>query len=496
MRRTGIDGNYDIYTIFFSNGETFEFRVKNAGPAEMTKIELEGVPAFFADAGIENVEAPAYECIDLAPSFKVTVGEDEDDKYIKYSIQTTDAVEKEEFVDAMKTAGWAVIDEPYPGDYEFAFGNTLARASIIDNLSYSSASVDIRFYLAVEYPAAAIAKDLAAMGVTDELPLFSGTTYNYMYMSDESECSLFMHVGTGNEETAIAQYVDDLKAANYTEGLVDSYDVQHYLSPNNQLNVVVDYTPYISGYFYVTFKYAGFPSKTIAADLENAGCPEMLPAFTGVALDYYYYSSGSTRQLAIYVEENGEQAAIAKYQSDLLTAGFSEAGKDKYGDMHYSSPNKFIDVCAWDGNDDGAPGMIFVDIVLNLPKTPYEAISSVASKVRNARVYQNEDGSYYTQFTFQASAYSVADMKGLVKSTFTPSDFELYTDWTADTLEDGTNIEYCVFLNAAGTVLQYVVYSSTIYVKDGYIVEEGTEGAVATDVTILKATAYTAQIGQ
>lgn len=79
-------------------------------------------------------------------------------------------------------------------------------------------------------------------------------------------------------------------------------------------------------------------------------------------------------------------------------------------------------------------------------------------------------------------------MKGYVSSLFVPEEFELISDW--EEAEDGTNS--CMYANAVLTVLECYVYGETLYVDaDGYIVDEGTEGATAVEATCIEIYSYT-----
>ena len=118
--------------------------------------------------------------------------------------------------------------------------------------------------------------------------------------------------------------------------------------------------------------------------------------------------------------------------------------------------------------------------------TPEEAITDIAS-YWGGSVTEVETGVFGTMGIFPAANYSVDDMKGFVSSMFVPEEFKLANDWAVD--EDGTNS--CVYTNAVLTVLAFYVYADTVYVKDGKIVEEGTEGATATDVTCIEVYGYT-----
>jgi hypothetical protein len=118
--------------------------------------------------------------------------------------------------------------------------------------------------------------------------------------------------------------------------------------------------------------------------------------------------------------------------------------------------------------------------------SPEEAITGIAA-YWGGSAQEVQSGVFGAYGAFPASSYSVDDMKGFVSNLFVPEEFELVNDWAV--AEDGTNS--CMYANAVLTVLEIYVYADTVYVKDGAIVEEGTEGAVATDVTCIEVYGYT-----
>lgn len=118
--------------------------------------------------------------------------------------------------------------------------------------------------------------------------------------------------------------------------------------------------------------------------------------------------------------------------------------------------------------------------------TPEEVITNIAAYWEGS-VAEVQEGVFGAQAAFSAAAYSVDDMKNFVSSLFVPEEFELVNDWAV--AEDGTSS--CMYANAVLTVLEIYVYADIVYVKDGAIVKEGTEGAVATDVTCIEVYSYT-----
>ena len=357
-----------------------------------------------------------------------------------------------------------------------------------------------------EFPTEELAAFYADFYVNDfEVPALNASyyyaaedPYNILYiMFDMPEYVNYTVDAYGVDEDGFYAYLDALEDAGWvvlldeeepTAGIVtmeygpDSvtglsgelvFTVEFY----EGLGVELVFYPYCEDL--IPFEPAEFPAE-VNEDLAAAGCTDTLPAFTGAAEEYSYYSQGGRRQLAIIVK-GSEAEAIATYQADLLAAGYTEAGVDSYGDMHYTSPNGEIDVCAWNGADIDYAGYIFVDIELNIEEeitwTPEEAVSHVASYF-NGTVTEIDDGLFYTGGMFYASSYSVEDMKYYTENLFVPAGFELVVDWTADEFEDGTACEYCIYL-CGDTVLEFVVYSD-VYQE-------------TTDVTCLDVYAWTAE---
>ncbi len=228
----------------------------------------------------------------------------------------------------------------------------------------------------VLFPSEEIATDLAKSGVSDVLPPYSGEAANYIYIPEYRQLLVSTTEGTKEgEEAFVAGYVADLLAAGYTEGEEDEYGDMHYISPNGELDVCVWGGSAVGneGYVVVDIVVIGeeqgsseFPSEEIATDLAKDEVTDTLPVFSGEAKGFDYYSGEDGKQLTIFVaDDSSEAATIAQYQADLINASYTEAGLDEYGDMHYTSPNGQIDVCAWAGSDISYDGYVFVDIVLN-----------------------------------------------------------------------------------------------------------------------------------
>ncbi len=88
-----------------------------------------------------------------------------------------------------------------------------------------------------------------------------------------------------------------------------------------------------------------WPAADIAALLPARVTDVVLP-FNGEASGYELGSVFGT-YVVVTVEAGQEETLIAAYATALKEAGWTELGADRYGDMHYASPNNQIDVCAY-----------------------------------------------------------------------------------------------------------------------------------------------------
>ena len=396
VRRTGIDGNKDIYTIYFSNGQTSTFVVNNAVPSELNKIEFEEAADFYEELGID-FEIPTYDTIDIDPAVVVNAGEDS----IMYEIYNTTREEMDAFTAKFVDAGWELLSYSTSyGDATIADPNSLARIEVENWLGFSSDDVEVTFYAANPYPAEEIAADLTALGITDALPAYTGDAWDFSW----SDMALLAYVGDGNEADGVAAYEADLLTANFTKVNTDSYGRSTYQSPNAQFTVMPwdgSLSWFYGGYVIVQLKSlmpAPFPSAQINADLAAAGSTDTLPAYTGNSVfDYEWSGEDNEFKLAMVVNEGDEADVLDEYIADLLGANYTEAGADSYGDMHYASPNDDLDVCPWNGADYGYDGYVIVDIIYNAPVVPPTYLDAFPVAECNAFLAQYDLGFTITE---------------------------------------------------------------------------------------------------
>lgn len=110
-----------------------------------------------------------------------------------------------------------------------------------------------------------------------------------------------------------------------------------------------------------------FPAKDINDYLASVGSSATVSStFSGTAKSFSFATYTDGAELDIEVEVGSEEEAIAAFAADLLAStNFEEDMNDIYGDMHYVSKDKKVDVCAWDGTyaSTSKPGHVYVDFV-------------------------------------------------------------------------------------------------------------------------------------
>jgi len=197
-----------------------------------------------------------------------------------------------------------------------------------------------------------------------EIPDYSGAAIEVEV--DEERPTYYISSTTREEMEA---YADSLEAAGWN---LEQDEYEDYGGTFEDTRAQVYLGDYLAmeGYECVIVSFglapdSDFPSAEIAADLANLGVTDSLPEYSGTdATGFSWYCEDDGIQLGILFEGEIEEDVLATYQADLLAANYTEAGADKYGDMHYTSPNGQIDVCAWRGSDIGYSGYIFVDIAV------------------------------------------------------------------------------------------------------------------------------------
>ena len=273
---------------------------------------------------------------------------------VTYDIYGVELADFEAFGAQMEDAGWTIED--YYGDLRCAYGETLARAYLQDYTDFDG-SVRFEFYvLDTKISFADVVSAYKDEGINVTIPDLTGEGFTYDISGPN-----YMVDGISDEE--IDAWAASLNTAGWNLAQ-DSYG--DYAGRFGKTLATLEVESFW-GMWYISFGLAEpavWPAEEIAADLAAQECTDPLPAFEGEALSFSYVASQTAHQVVMQVGAGNEEAAIASYATTLKTAGFTEAGVDTYGDMHYLSPNGQYDVCAWDGNTAGTPkpGYVFVDI--------------------------------------------------------------------------------------------------------------------------------------
>ena len=266
---------------------------------------------------------------------------------------------------------------------------------------------------------------------------------------DKDNVDLPYYVGTSAELNITVK-------ATFTNGderEVDNYTVEGFdLSTAGKKDIVVKFGDVQDAFSIDAINI----NDEIAADLSSAlSIADPLPVCTGAAKDFRYITDG--HQLMVMVEPGSEDAFVTQYKADLATANYVEAGEDKYGDMHYTSPEGNLDVCVWDLPDYYA-GYAFVDFKSTVVPTytvdtALEAALASITNVVQGSISIKTDADSGTKYIAFALACDVATMKTYTNAYFIPDDFEA-GDWV-DT------DDYSVVQAVCGEVyLQYLVYTN------------------------------------
>ena len=193
-----------------------------------------------------------------------------------------------------------------------------------------------------EFPLEELNAAVAELGTSATIPAFSGTASAYEF--DDEASYLYMNVGSGNEEAAIAQYQADLVAAGYTAIGTDTYGDMNYLSPNGELVAIV-WQSSTAGYIALEWKLyvapaTSFPLEEVNAFLSENGfgftlSQDVADALTallgegeGFSIEYGTYNGYPWMNVAI----NGShsEGAVSALASVLEAAGYADEGDNYY----------------------------------------------------------------------------------------------------------------------------------------------------------------------
>lgn len=209
---------------------------------------------------------------------------------------------------------------------------------------------------AVAWPTESVASAVGALatGITDVVPASEGAEDYYLYTADPTKVQIQCTYSTGLD-AALAAYKATLATAGWTSAGESASGSPYYNSPNEQLNVnpwkytsdgysllIIDVYP---GKFVPTS--AGWPSAKIAEFIGSEELANQIPAYDQSRV--YEVEESEYADFIIFTASTDKAADVAAYTEILKAAGFTENGKDRYGDQHYLSPNGRVDLNPTDG---------------------------------------------------------------------------------------------------------------------------------------------------
>lgn len=261
-----------------------------------------------------------------------------------------------------------------------AYGETLLAANFVAGSSESifvspSAEFSVELWKGTDgafnieisiiqyFPSADVATALASLdpSITDVLPPLEGASSYSVYLGT-AKVQVVAGFSSSESSDALDAYYQALLAAGFSYAGDDSYGDPHFDSPNGQFEVcpwlsssgiVIDIVP---GTFVPPV--AGWDANAVATAVATYISPDITDTVPALDYDVAFEVGGDTGSVQISASVDDADAAVADYASILLGAGYTEAGADTYGDMHYASPSSQLDVCAW-----ASGSFIVIDIV-------------------------------------------------------------------------------------------------------------------------------------
>lgn len=288
------------------------------------------------------------------------------------------------------------------------------------------------------WPASDVAAAVTAKfgsSITDVVPGIDGEDF---YLYKESADKLQIQVTfTSGLDAALTQYAANVLAAGWTDAGKNTSGNTNYNSPNGQLYLCPwkytsnGYSLLVIDVYAGTFTpaAAGWPTAALTEAL-GAEFANQIPVYDESRV--YGFEEGSYADYIIYTNSDNATADAEAYRAILLAANYTEAGKDTYGDMHYTSPNGRVDLNPTDGYQGG---IFVIEININ-PLTytswPTEAVAALAADngVTNDVIPACDGGTKYE-----------------INENYTYSDAAIIV-----TCEDPTalNTAYCAVLAEAG----------------------------------------------
>ena len=232
-----------------------------------------------------------------------------------------------------------------------------------------------------------------------------------------------------------------------------------------------------------------FPAKDIIAFYEEAGLDVVIPNYVVASEEAYFEVDDSYEgYFDVYVTGSTHEEMI-DYKDALLYDGWIVVGTSEDGDyrMQFGSTAAFVDLI--DFSDYIAVSFYHEEVTPSEGKAPEEAMTEFAGYF-GATATEVEAGvfGFYQAWLYDEDENNPAALMEYVDMVFeyVLDEFAASSDWAES---EGANLK--CFINAIGTQFEIYVYEDNVWVKDGYIVREGTEGAEQVHVVCVEAYAYT-----
>ena len=273
------------------------------------------------------------------------------------------------------TAGWEIKSQTVEGETYYScilnIENVgVAQMDLYYSAEYEAIALTIYAYMSApdiipgvtyeSWPAIQIATMLGS-GIKDTVPAYTGTNNGFQLLDDYYGMAAVVLVDEGTEAAGAADYVAALPDAGYVLDGVTAIGDDRYVSPNEEIYVSV-YPAATPGTITIYFEAAEpevetaeWPTSRVSSAL-SALVPEAkdtIPALEGANNYNVFEESGSFQIQAVYSTASEANSAKSAYATTLKTAGFTEGGEDKYGDMNYNSPNKEFYINMWYSSQNG-----------------------------------------------------------------------------------------------------------------------------------------------
>ena len=231
-----------------------------------------------------------------------------------------------------------------------------------------------------------------------------------------------------------------------------------------------------------------FPAKDVIAFFEEAGIDVVIPNYVVASEEAYFEIDDSYEgYFDVYVTGSSHEEMI-DYKDALLYDGWIVVGTSEDGDykMQFGSTAAFVDLI--DFSDYIGVSFYHEEVTPSEGMGPEEAMTEFSGYF-GATATEVESGvfGFYQAWLYDEEENNPAALMEYVDMVFeyVLTEFTGAGEWTES---EGANVKY--FVNEIATAFEIYVYEDNVWVKDGYIVDEGTEGAESVHVVCVESYSY------